>query len=414
MSFAQAIAHPTMPLGHVARVLTSGVDKKSHDGESPVRLCNYTAIYYNDRITADMAFMEATATEAEIERFTLLPGDVVITKDSETADDIAIPALVVEDLGGVVLGYHNALVRPDTTTVDPRFLFWTLMARQSAGFFETKARGVTRVGLRADDIATLPVPVPSLEVQRRVADVLDAETARMDTLIDRTRRASRLLDLRARGRREELIVEHEVAPLRYYVRSLTQGSSPNVGDVTAANDEPGLLRLSALRPGEYRPEHSKAVVGEDADRVAHLVPAREGMVLVSRANTPDRVGDACLVDDEPVGGRFVPDLMFALVTNVQLDPAFLTAALTTRFLRGQMEAVARGSSPSMVKLRQDDVLSLAVPMPALQEQRSIVDELCGHGRGIREVDTRIARQQELLRTRRQALITAAVTGQINV
>ena len=96
---------------HVANVRFSGVDKHSHDHETPVRLCNYTDVYKNDRITSKMNLMQATATSAEIARLTLKSGDVIITKDSETPDDIAVPAWVPEDLPGVVCAYHLGLLR---------------------------------------------------------------------------------------------------------------------------------------------------------------------------------------------------------------------------------------------------------------------------------------------------------------
>lgn len=100
-------------LKHIADVRLSGVDKHSHDHEIPIRLCNYTDVYKNDRITDDMDLMRATATSAEIARLTLKAGDVVLTKDSETPDDIAVPAWVPENLSGVVCGYHLGLLRPD-------------------------------------------------------------------------------------------------------------------------------------------------------------------------------------------------------------------------------------------------------------------------------------------------------------
>jgi type I restriction enzyme, S subunit len=183
MRLRDAYRFTTSPLGYLASVMPSGVDKKSHDGEIPVRLCNYTDIYYHDYITADMEFMEATATGAEIERYTLRIGDVLITKDSETADDIGIPALVTQNLGGVVLGYHNAMIRVDESRLDSRFLFWVLKGRPAAAYFETKARGVTRVGLRSDDIASLPVPVPPLVEQHRISELLDRENDRLNQLI---------------------------------------------------------------------------------------------------------------------------------------------------------------------------------------------------------------------------------------
>ena len=89
----------------------SNVDKVPAEDELPVRLCNYTDVYYNDHITPEMGLMETTATADEIRRFGLCVGDVVITKDSEEWNDIAVPALVKKSAPDLVCGYHLAIVR---------------------------------------------------------------------------------------------------------------------------------------------------------------------------------------------------------------------------------------------------------------------------------------------------------------
>lgn len=70
-------------LKFIAYVQPSNVDKKSKDGEQPVRLCNYTDVYYNDKVDESLEYMAATATAEQIEKFTLKAGDTIITKDSE-------------------------------------------------------------------------------------------------------------------------------------------------------------------------------------------------------------------------------------------------------------------------------------------------------------------------------------------
>ena len=96
----------------VVDMRVSNVDKHTREDEIPVRLCNYVDVYKNDRITPTMPFMAATASRDEIERFRLESGDVLITKDSETWDDIGVPALVVESAHDLLSGYHLALLRP--------------------------------------------------------------------------------------------------------------------------------------------------------------------------------------------------------------------------------------------------------------------------------------------------------------
>jgi len=133
----------------LSRVKVSTVDKKSYPDEVPVRLCNYTDVYYQDVITSDLAFMEATASAEQISRFSVQAGDVPITKDSETSDDIGRPSYVPKDLPGVVYGYHLAIYR----SFDPhysrfiRYLFDSSLVRAE---LETRTPGVTRVGLSLD------------------------------------------------------------------------------------------------------------------------------------------------------------------------------------------------------------------------------------------------------------------------
>ena len=77
-------------LRQVASFTNSGIDKKSYEDQEQVSLCNYTDVYYNEFITADMPFMQATASKDEIAQFTLKKGDLIITKDSEDPSDIGI------------------------------------------------------------------------------------------------------------------------------------------------------------------------------------------------------------------------------------------------------------------------------------------------------------------------------------
>ena len=82
-----------MRLKHVAAVRPSNVDEKTVEGREPVRLCNYVDVYENDYITEAFDFMQASATPAQIAAFTLKASDVIITKDSETWDDIGCSRL---------------------------------------------------------------------------------------------------------------------------------------------------------------------------------------------------------------------------------------------------------------------------------------------------------------------------------
>ena len=99
-------------LKRLANVRASNVDKLTVETQKRVLLCNYVDVYKNERITREIPFMSASATKDQIETFELKAGDVLMTKDSETPNDIGIPAYVPSELAGVVCGYHLSLIRP--------------------------------------------------------------------------------------------------------------------------------------------------------------------------------------------------------------------------------------------------------------------------------------------------------------
>lgn len=177
-------------LRFVATVAVSNVDKKVRDGEIGVWLCNYVDVYYHESIVDSLDFMSATATRDQVSRFSLRQGDILITKDSETPSDIAVPAQVAADMPDIVCGYHLAVVRPHGDAVSSRYLFWVLAASTSRQYFSAAAQGITRFGLRRDAILDLPVPMRDRESQARLATFLDEQTARVDRLVVPDRRPS--------------------------------------------------------------------------------------------------------------------------------------------------------------------------------------------------------------------------------
>lgn len=161
-----------VPLHNIAEVIVSPVDKKTELNEIPVELCNYTDVYYNHQITRNITFMKASATKSEIEKYTLLQGDVIITKDSETPGDIAVPALVSEDLKGVVCGYHLAIVRPNIAFLNGAFLNYLFSMQSTRYYFFTLATGATRFGLSVGGINRARFRVPDVAEQQKIAAVL--------------------------------------------------------------------------------------------------------------------------------------------------------------------------------------------------------------------------------------------------
>ena len=171
-------------LGDVSKIYFSNVDKKSYINEIPVFLCNYMDVYNNSCIKNGIEFMRATAKQREIDKFLLLKDDVIITKDSETPDDIAVSAYVSEHLKNVLCGYHLALIRSDKKKLSGLYLAHLFELDDIQHRYYQLANGSTRFGLTSDAVLESSIPVPPLREQKKIASILTS----MDTQIQERER----------------------------------------------------------------------------------------------------------------------------------------------------------------------------------------------------------------------------------
>jgi len=195
------------------RRLRRNVDKKTEDGEEAVLLCNYVDVYKNHKITAEISFMEASATPHEIDRFTIRRGDVLATKDSENPLDIAFPATVAEDLEGVLCGYHLAIIRAVNRHLYGPYLGWLHVSQTIRAHYEMHATGITRWAVGRQHFKTCPIPLPPLPEQKRIAAYLDASCAAIDRAVAVKQQQLETLDALRKS---------------IFQRAVTQGLSPEV------------------------------------------------------------------------------------------------------------------------------------------------------------------------------------------
>ena len=126
--------------------------------------------------------MPASASKSEIDRFGLQAGDVIVTKDSETPDDIGVPAVVLDSIEGLICGYHLALIRPRKGAVDSIYLAKQLSSAQIARYFSVNASGSTRFGLPISVIEDSQIPVAPDDVQKKIAEIFST----IDRAIEQT------------------------------------------------------------------------------------------------------------------------------------------------------------------------------------------------------------------------------------
>ena len=161
-------------MSEIATIAMSNVDKKTNEGETPVKLCNFVDVYRNWAITKDLipSFMSATAKPQEIERFTLSKGQVALTKDSETRDDIGIATYIADNMDKVLLGYHCAVITPNSALVDNKYLNAYMHSNIVHKYFENNASGSgQRYTLSYNALLNIPVLLPDLELQKEIGQI---------------------------------------------------------------------------------------------------------------------------------------------------------------------------------------------------------------------------------------------------
>lgn len=402
---------PTVPLKRVASLRVSNVDKKSVDGEQPVRLCNYTDVYYRDSIRADQEFMVATASGEKVAAFRLRPGDVIITKDSETSDDIGVPAYVEAGAPDLICGYHLALIRPDNQAIGGRFLFWSMASAVVRDQLASSATGVTRFGLRTDSIGGVVVPVPARNQQLAIAEFLDTETARIDALIAKKRCLAGLLLERRSGRIElairGLAAAHGEVALKFVVEEVVVGivvtpaawyteSESGVAALRGVNLQAGRIHLDDLVQitGEGHALHRKSEL-----RAGDVVVVRTGQAGAAAVVPLDLAGANCidLIVIRPAG---------------KLVPKFLEYVLNSDWTQKHVQEHSVGTIQSHFNVFE--MKNLPVPRAPTKEQLVLLDRLADLTWQIDGTVVRLKHQIALLQERRQALITAAVTGELDI
>lgn len=416
---------PVRPLRELADICVSNVDKKTHPREKPVKLCNYMDVYSNEYVTSNIEFMEATASAAEIEKFGLRRGDVVITKDSETPDDIGIPSVIADEIKGLVCGYHLALIRPHSDEMDSIYLAKQLSTSSVARYFALRASGSTRYGLPISSIESVEIPTPPKSEQTKIAEILST----VDRAIDQTEalitkqqciKTGLMQDLLTRGideygnLRSEQTHKFKDSPLgripaEWEVSSVLVQPPKNGYSPVESENWHGtyMLGLGCLTSDGFRPKQLKYAPLVNRSTEAALL--QDGDFLISRSNTRALVGLVGIFRN--IGERCIyPDLMVRLRFSDDVMPEYMEQVFMSSTIRRQIENSATGTSGSMQKISAAIIKELTFRKPQIEEQRRILSTLQSKAGCILKMNESLAK----LRSLKTALMQCLLTGKKRV
>ena len=409
-----------------AHIRNSNVDKTISEDEKPVRLCNYTDVYYNDSITPTLHFMEGSATAMEIERFQLKRGQVIVTKDSERWDDIGIPALVTENMPEVLCGYHLSVFEPGPR-LDGGFLAWLCRADPLNDQFKLAANGVTRFGLGQFPMKNAYIVLPPLHTQQRIALFLDEKTAQIDGLIEKKRE---LLD-RLAEKRQVLITQA-------VIKGISPGAPMKPTGIDWLGDIPAHWNLKRLKfitsvPLSYganaaaefdEPEWPRYVRITDVDELGRLRDE-------TFRSLPPEVAKNFLLKPNDIllarsGATVGKSIIYKEAWGIACYAGYLIRARVkkehdARFFYWFLNSVSYWEwvrstfiQSTIQNISADRYANLRIPFPPDRDEQSQIIEFievsCSN------IDCqweKIERSLERLHEYRAALITEAVTGQLS-
>jgi type I restriction enzyme, S subunit len=331
----------------------------------------------------------------------------------------------ISPLRGIVSG-HYICFRPKHDE-DPRFLNWLLRSDVYAVEYARMSRGVRpgQIEIDNDELRGLRIALPPLNEQHRIADFLDAETARADTLIEKNQRMIMLLEDRIHAFINQICPGTIVCGSDGRPVGIAGLKCVRLGSVAAVQggftmDEKRersadsvtlpYLRVANVHDGSLALEGVKEVTLPRA--LAERSTLRPGDVLMTEGGDPDKLGRGAVWT-----GQLNPCLhqnaIFAVRPDSRLLPEYLALVTRTRYARAYFEMTA-SKTTGVAHTSSTKITAFRVPLRPVPEQDRLVrhvHEALARTNPLRES---AKRQLELLAERRQALITAAVTGEIDI
>lgn len=341
----------------------------------------------------------------------LSPGDLVVVKSSGSPAHLGKTALVTGEIATMRPSFANFVqrLRPGPGA-DSRYLWYLLNSTYAS--IQIDVLGTTTTGLRnlnGGVLGSLRCPDAPLAAQRAIADYLDAETARIDSLIEKKRRMVELL-----GTQREAFIE-------YVIWTDVSGAGP----LKHRTDQSRPIMYGIVLPGPSVSDGVPIVKGGDVaarrlspELLNRTTPAIEAPYARARLAPNDLVfairggvGDVEIVPPELAGANITQDVArVSCADNVRAH--WLHFVLQTARVKQQVEARTTGATIRGLNIWE--LKRIQVPMSNLERQGSDLDRLQPMAERNDAIGSALASQIDLLVERRQALITAAVTGELPI
>ena len=411
-------------LKNQCQIIPSNVDKKSHDDETEVRLCNYVDVYYNESIDDSIEYMVATANEHELKKFQLFEGDVLITKDSEDPHDIAVPALVVKTQPKLLCGYHLSIIRSDNRNCSGPYIFWALRDASIASQLHREATGITRWAIANRHVKNSIIPLPPETEQKAIASYLDKTCAAMDKAVEAKQKQIETLDaLRksiihkavTRGLDDSVELKDSGVewlgriPKHWRIeklkRLLSQPLMYGTNEAAEIDDPeyPRYIRITDFGDnGTLKPESFKSLPPDKAEGYY----LEEGDLLFARSGAT--VGKSFLFSHYKGLACFAGYLIRARTNKIKLLPQYLYYFTKSPAYFTWKNVIF--TQATIQNISATKYAYLPVSVPSVDEQQLIIQHLDKKMKSLDNMQSNLSDQISTLEQYRKSLIHECVTG----
>ena len=302
------------------------------------------------------------------------------------------------------------LMRPRTERVEPRFLHLYLNHFHQTGGTAAMQTATTNIrNIKASEYLRLRVPLPSRTEQRRIVDLLDDHLSRLDSAHGELAKArKRLISLEHSLLDAHFATGDSTAPLGDLTDDISAGKSYGAANAPARDDQWGIIKVSAMTWGAFKPGENKAV---PADRVDTRFEIQEGDLLVSRANTSAYVGASVLVG--PIRRKLLlSDKSLRVTPTNGVQAEWLWRALQAPSARRQISALATGTKDSMRNISQSSLRRVLLPAVDEAAQAKALEEFATTNEAFGRLRGEVEATEARLRQLRRVLLAAAFSGRL--
>lgn len=293
--------------------------------------------------------------------------------------------------------------------IAPRFLLWVL--RGSRDELRERMTGSTHKTIYMPDIESLGTPLPPMAEQVKIADFLDRETARIDALIAAKRRMIELLDEHDFSSLSDHVIPQDASFARLgYFASVQSGLTVD-GSRTTSGDDVTRPYLRVANVQADRVELASVTEVTVPRALAERATLRLGDVLMTEGGDLDKLGRGAVWEGQLPGCLHQNHVFAVRPDPSRLDCRYL--ALLTRTAHGRSYFERTGvKTTNLASTNSSKILDLPVPSIDLHEQRRRVEASANSSHRTSSAASLLDTQLILLQEHRQALVTAAVTGEI--